>query len=113
MSPFRALCATLVVASLLCWHVEAKSQTAPNRYWVQFGGKLAEELPAGHSTPYTLDAPTEFLSTKAIYRRALQNIGITAHDRPSPILHRHPSGHGWIQGDPPKQVVQCRDDRRD
>ncbi len=84
MSPFRALCATLAVAAILCWHAEAQGQTAPNRYWIQFDGKLSEELPAGHSTPYTLDAPTEFLSPKAIYRRALQNIAITAQDLPIP-----------------------------
>jgi len=84
MSPFRALCATLAIASSLCWCVEAQGQTAPNRYWVQFDGKLSNELPAGHSTPYTLDAPSEFLSPKAIYRRALQNIAITAQDLPIP-----------------------------
>ena len=84
MSPFRALCATLAVAAIFCWHAEAQGQTAPNRYWIQFDGKLAEELPAGYSTPYTLDAPTEFLSPKAIYRRALQNIAITAQDLPIP-----------------------------
>lgn len=84
MSPFRALCATLTVAAIFYWHAEAQGQTAPNRYWIQFDGKLSEELPAGHSTPYTLDAPTEFLSPKAIYRRALQNIAITAQDLPIP-----------------------------
>jgi hypothetical protein len=84
MSPFRALCATLAVASFLCWKVEAQGQTAPNRYWIQFDGKLEGELPTGHSTPYTLDAPAEFLSPKAIYRRALQNITITAQDLPIP-----------------------------
>ena len=84
MSPFRALCATLAVAAIFSWHAEAQGQTAPNRYWIQFDGKLAEELPAGHSTPYTLDAPAEFLSPKAIYRRALQNIAITAQDLPIP-----------------------------
>ena len=84
MNPFRTLCATLAVASFLCWHVEAPGQTAPNRYWVEFNGKLSDELPAGHSTPYTLDAPSEFLSAKAIYRRALQNIAITPQDLPIP-----------------------------
>lgn len=84
MSPFHAFCATLAVAAIFCWHAEAQGQTAPNRYWIQFDGKLAEQLPAGYSTPYTLDAPAEFLSPKAIYRRALQNIAITAQDLPIP-----------------------------
>jgi len=84
MSPFRARCATLAVVAIFCWLAEAQGQTAPNRYWIQFEGKLSEELPAGHSTPYTLDAPVEFLSPKAIYRRALQNIAITAQDLPIP-----------------------------
>ena len=84
MSSLRALCATLAVTAIFYWHAEAQGQTAPNRYWIQFDGKLSEELPAGHSTPYTLDAPTEFLSPKAIYRRALQNIAITAQDLPIP-----------------------------
>ena len=35
-------------------------QTAPNRYWVQFEGKLAEELPVAHSTPYTVDTRRVF-----------------------------------------------------
>ena len=84
MSSTRALHALLVAVSFLGFHFVALSQTAPNRYWVQFEGKLAEELPPAHSTPYTLNAPEGFLSPKAIYRRALQNIAITAHDLPIP-----------------------------
>ena len=84
MSLCRALRAALAAFAFLCFHCGALGQTAPNRYWVQFEGKLSDELPAGHSTPYTLDAPAEFLSPKAIYRRALQNIAITAQDLPIP-----------------------------
>lgn len=84
MSLCRALRAALAAFAFLCFHCGALGQTAPNRYWVQFEGKLSDELPAGHSTPYTLDAPAEFLSSKAIYRRALQNIAITAQDLPIP-----------------------------
>ncbi len=72
------------IASFLGFQSQANGQTAPNRYWVQFEGKLSDEIPSGHSTPYTLEAPADFLSPKAIFRRALQNIAITSHDVPIP-----------------------------
>ncbi|MGB1122289.1 MAG: hypothetical protein ACPG08_02105, partial [Flavobacteriales bacterium] len=84
MSQGRALRAALAACAFLCIHCAVLGQTAPNRYWIQFEGKLSDELPANHSTPYTLEAPAEFLSPKAIYRRALQNIAITAQDLPIP-----------------------------
>jgi hypothetical protein len=84
MNWFRAFGAALAAASFLGLQPTAHGQTAPDRFWVQFEGKVADELPAGYSTPYTLDAPVEFLSPKAIHRRALQNIAITTHDLPIP-----------------------------
>ena len=84
MITFRLLCVTIACASLLCLHNHVHGQTAPNRFWVQFEGKLSEELPDGHATPYTVDTPLDFLSPKAIYRRALQNIEVTLHDVPIP-----------------------------
>ncbi len=62
----------------------AGAQNAPHRYWVQFEGKAQNELPAGYSTPFKVDEPEAFLSPKAIYRRALQNIAVTDHDMPIP-----------------------------
>lgn len=64
--------------------VPAYGQNAPLRYWVQFEGKTQEQLPDGYSTPFRVDEPEAFLSPKAIYRRALQNISVTEHDLPIP-----------------------------
>ncbi len=50
------------------------SQSAPNRYWVQFEGKEQSELAPGHTTPYSVDEPTAFLSERAIQRRTTQAI---------------------------------------
>jgi len=60
------------------------AQTAPDRYWVQFEGKLTEELPEGFTTPYQLDHPEEFLSAKSLERRGRQGIDVTRHDVPTP-----------------------------
>ncbi|MBO75072.1 MAG: serine protease [Flavobacteriales bacterium] len=84
MNAFRALSATLALASILSFHSRGHGQTAPSRYWVQFEGKLTDDLPAGYSTPYTLETPSAFLSPKAIFRRIKQNIDVTAHDLPIP-----------------------------
>lgn len=59
-------------------------QSAPQRYWVQFEGKAQHELPAGYSTPFKVSEPEAYLSPKAIYRRAIQNIPVTEHDLPIP-----------------------------
>lgn len=51
---------------------------APAKYWVQFKDK--------QGTPYSIDKPLEFLSPKAIERRAKFNIKITEQDLPvSPV----------------------------
>lgn len=58
------------------------SQSAPNRYWVQFEGKEQSELAPGHATPFSVDEPTAFLSDRAIQRRTTQAIEVIAHDLP-------------------------------
>jgi serine protease AprX len=60
------------------------SQSAPDRYWVQFEGKLSNELPEGYSTPYQLATPEAFLSPRSLARRAKQNIAISVRDIPIP-----------------------------
>ena len=81
---FGLLCLVLLAGFLLVGKRVAWSQSAPERYWVQFSGKTNEELLPGYSTPYQVDAPVNFLSPKSIARRARQNIVITAHDLPIP-----------------------------
>lgn len=49
-------------------------QTAPAIYWVQFTDKA--------NTPYSLSAPQEYLSQRALDRRARQNIPIDSLDLP-------------------------------
>ena len=60
------------------------AQSAPDRYWVQFEGKVAEDLPDGYSTSYLLDAPEAFLSARSLARRSNQNIAVTERDMPIP-----------------------------
>ena len=43
-----------------------EAQTAPDTYWVAFTDKA--------NTPYSLSQPEEFLSARAIARRAVQSI---------------------------------------
>ncbi|MDD2571254.1 MAG: S8 family serine peptidase [Bacteroidales bacterium] len=50
------------------------AQTAPGKFWVQFTDK--------NSSPYSIDRPEEYLSTRAIQRRAQYNIPITLEDIP-------------------------------
>ena len=57
----------LLSASLL-------AQTAPATYWVQFTDKA--------HTPYSVSAPQEYLSQRALDRRARQNIPIDSLDLP-------------------------------
>ena len=63
---------------------QVSAQTAPDRYWVQFEGKLANELPEGYTTPYDLENPEDFLSAKSLERRDRQGIVVTRHDVPTP-----------------------------
>ncbi len=50
------------------------AQIAPSRYWVKFTDKSG--------SPYSIGAPEQFLSQRAIQRRANQNIAIVANDIP-------------------------------
>jgi len=50
------------------------AQIAPEKYWVQFTDKIG--------TPYSLDAPEEFLTDRAIQRRLAQGINFVENDLP-------------------------------
>jgi len=50
------------------------SQIAPSRYWVKFSDK--------NGSPFSINAPEDFLSQRAIQRRAAQNISIVENDIP-------------------------------
>lgn len=62
----------LIAFCLSC--VVANAQTAPDTYWVQFTDKDA--------TPYSLSQPEQFLSQRAMDRRAAQGIAYDALDLP-------------------------------
>lgn len=50
------------------------SQTAPNKYWLQFSDK--------NNTPYSVSSPNNFLTQRAIDRRINQGITISENDLP-------------------------------
>lgn len=50
------------------------AQTAPSKYWIQFRDRV--------NSPYSLENATEFLSVKAILRRAQQGIELKENDLP-------------------------------
>jgi|688.fasta_scaffold03559_21 hypothetical protein len=52
----------------------SNAQTAPDTYWVQFTDKS--------NTPYSLDAPEQFLAARAIARRQAQGIALDELDLP-------------------------------
>ncbi len=56
------------------WAVFAAAQTAPATYWVRFTDK--------DNTPFSLSAPEEFLSPRAIERRARQGVPLDETDLP-------------------------------
>ncbi|MDD4373840.1 MAG: S8 family serine peptidase [Bacteroidales bacterium] len=66
----------IVLLFLMCIYFVplANSQVAPDKYWVQFADK--------NGTPYSLDAPEEFLTQRAIQRRMLQGIEFDESDLP-------------------------------
>jgi serine protease AprX len=65
---------TIIVFLSLVLVLPAGAQTAPDTYWVQFTDKF--------NTPYSVDAPEQFLSARAIARRAAQGIAIDELDLP-------------------------------
>lgn len=62
----------LWVVFLTVFTVEA--QVAPDKYWIQFTDKT--------NTPFSVSAPEQFLSQRAIDRRVRQNISIEENDLP-------------------------------
>ena len=81
----RVLCQIGVLVQMLSGlNQTGLAQSAPDRYWVQFEGKVAEDLPDGYSTSYLLDAPEAFLSARSLARRSNQNIAVTERDMPIP-----------------------------
>ncbi len=58
----------------ICCSWGSQAQTAPDTYWVQFTDKA--------NTPYSLDAPEQFLSARAIARRQAQGIALDELDLP-------------------------------
>jgi hypothetical protein len=62
------------MAVILLTALQAVSQTAPGKYWIQFTDKA--------NTPYTINQPREFLSDRALERRARYHVPITEEDLP-------------------------------
>lgn len=65
---------TGLVICLLLLAFQAKPQTAPGKYWIQFTDKS--------NTPYSISHPEEFLSDRALARRARYHISISEQDLP-------------------------------
>ncbi|NBC81833.1 MAG: S8 family serine peptidase [Bacteroidetes bacterium] len=62
------------MATGLIISVSAVTQTAPDKYWVEFTDKK--------NTSFSIDQPLEFLSPRAVERRINQSIQITEQDLP-------------------------------
>lgn len=65
---------TLLVLLLTAFTVQAQTQTAPSRYVVYFKNK--------NNSPYSVNTPLQFLSQRALDRRARYNIAIDQLDIP-------------------------------
>ncbi|HPM93862.1 MAG TPA: hypothetical protein PKZ74_13735, partial [Bacteroidales bacterium] len=59
---------------LILLAVSSAGQIAPDKYFVQFTDK--------NNSPYSIDNPSEFLSERAIERRASQGISVDIYDLP-------------------------------
>ena len=66
---YALLTITLFIAGMVMF-----GQTAPNKYWIQFTDK--------NNSNYSITQPSQFLSAKAIQRRANQSIAIVENDLP-------------------------------
>lgn len=64
---------TLLIAAIL-WGFTAFSQVAPNKYYIEFTDK--------NNNTFSLSRPEEFLSERALQRRAVQNIDLDMSDLP-------------------------------
>lgn len=65
---------SLPLILLLLLAIPAFPQTAPGKYWIQFTDKA--------NTPYSISQPLDFLSGRAIARRAKYNIPVIEQDLP-------------------------------
>ncbi len=63
-----------LLCTLLLSSLSVVAQTGPDLHWVRFTDK--------DNTPYSLDAPEEYLSPRALTRRAAQNIALDEQDLP-------------------------------
>lgn len=64
----------VLLIALLITATGMMGQVAPDKYWVKFTDK--------NNSPYTIENPAAYLSTKAIQRRQNQNIPIVENDLP-------------------------------
>ena len=64
----------VLITLLLIVGLNAYSQIAPDRYWVQFTDK--------NNTPYSIDRPEEFLSERSIQRRIKYGVALDEKDIP-------------------------------
>lgn len=64
----------VLITLLLIVGLNAYSQIAPDRYWVQFTDK--------NNTPYSIDRPEEFLSERSIQRRIKYGVAVDEKDIP-------------------------------
>jgi hypothetical protein len=63
------------VMTLLCFTAQLYAQTSEHKYWVRLSDK--------NNSPYSIDAPQEFLSDRAIYRRIITgSLEFTIQDLP-------------------------------
>ena len=62
------------VYTLLCLTSSLRAQTTVHKYWVQLTDK--------NNSPYSIDAPQEFLSDRSINRRMLSGVVFTIQDLP-------------------------------
>lgn len=65
---------TIITLAILFSCIQVLAQIAPDKYYVQFADK--------NNSPYSIDHPEEYLSQRAIDRRASQNIPIDMKDLP-------------------------------
>lgn len=75
-----------LLLSFVCWSSLA---TAQNKYFVLFKDKTG--------TQFSIEQPTEFLSARAIERRAKQNISISNNDLPVSSTYLHQMKNDGIQ----------------
>ncbi|MFA5815140.1 MAG: S8 family serine peptidase [Bacteroidales bacterium] len=65
---------TGMVIVILLLAFQARPQTAPGKYWIQFTDKA--------NTPFTISQPQDFLSDRALERRTRYHISINEQDLP-------------------------------